>query len=89
MSASTVEARLRERLAQLAPTQIEIIDESAKHAGHAGSGGGAHFRLLIVSPRFSGLNTLARHRLVTEAVGELMRAEIHALSIKARTPQEV
>ncbi|MBK5915508.1 BolA family protein [Rhodocyclus purpureus] len=89
MSASTVEARLRERLAQLAPTQIEIIDESAKHAGHAGSGGGAHFRLLIVSPRFSGLNTLARHRLVTEAVGELMHGEIHALSIKARTPEEV
>ena len=89
MSATTVEARLRERLTQLDPTRIEIIDESAKHAGHAGSGGGAHFRLLIVSPRFAGLNTLARHRLVTGAVGELMRSEIHALSITARTPEEV
>ncbi len=80
---------LRERLAALEPTALEIIDDSPKHAGHAGNrGGGGYYRVLIVSPRFAGLGTLARHRLVYDALGSLMDGPIHALSITARTPDE-
>lgn len=80
---------MRDRLATLAPVTIEIIDDSAKHAGHAGAkGGGGHFRLAIVSPRFAGCRTMERHRLVYDALGPLMKREIHALSINAKTPDE-
>ena len=80
-------ASMRERLAGLAPVSVEIIDDSAKHAGHAGArDGGGHYRLSIVSARFAGLGTMARHRLVYDALGPLMKREIHALSIDARTP---
>lgn len=80
---------MRERLAALEPTTIEIIDDSPMHAGHAGNrGGGGYYRLLIVSPRFSGIGTMARHRLVYDALGSLMDGPIHALSITARTPEE-
>ena len=80
---------MRERLAALDPVSIEIDDDSAKHAGHAGArSGGGHFRLAIVSPRFAGCRTMARHRLVYDALGPLMKQEIHALSIIARTPDE-
>ncbi|GAB4180700.1 MAG: BolA family transcriptional regulator [Rhodocyclaceae bacterium] len=84
-----VERELRRRLAALAPASIELADESARHAGHAGSRGGAHFRLRIVSEAFSGRSTLERHRLIHDALGELMRRDIHALSIAAFAPQEI
>lgn len=80
---------IRERLAPLAPLAIEIEDDSALHAGHAGAaGGGGHFRLTIVSDVFAGRNTVARHRLVYEALGEMMRNKIHALAIRALTADE-
>jgi len=77
-----LEQQLRERLSALAPTRIELIDDSARHAGHAGASQGAHYKLLIASPHFAGLAPLARHRLVIDAVGELMHGPLHALSIK-------
>lgn len=80
---------MRTRLAALDPTSIEIIDDSAAHAGHAGArGGGGHYRLIVVSPRFAGCATMARHRMVYDALGSLMRDRIHALSITAKTPEE-
>lgn len=80
---------MRERLAVLAPQSIEIIDDSALHAGHAGArSGGGHFRLAIVSSRFAGCVTMQRHRLVYDALGSLLKTEIHALSITAKTPDE-
>ena len=80
---------IRARLATLDPVVIEIVDESAKHAGHVGAAsGGGHFRLAIVSPRFTGCRTMERHRLVYDALGSLMKREIHALSIIARSPDE-
>jgi BolA protein len=80
---------IRDRLAALEPETIELVDESALHAGHAGAqGGGGHFRLTIVSARFRGQDVRARHRLVYDALGPLMRREIHALSIRALAPGE-
>ena len=81
---------IRTRLSQLEPISIEIIDESHKHAGHAGSRDGAgHYRLQIVTTKFSGKNTIARHRMIYSALGEMMKSEIHALNIQAMTPNEV
>lgn len=88
-SATGIEALLRERLAPLAPTRFEFADDSHLHAGHAGAREGGHYRLLIVSAAFAGKNTVARHRLVFDLVGDLMRSRIHALGIKALTPDEV
>jgi BolA protein len=80
---------IRAKLAALDPVAIEIIDDSARHAGHAGArDGGGHFRLAIVSPRFAGCRTMERHRLVYDALGPLMKREIHALSIDAKAPDE-
>lgn len=83
-------ALIRERLsAAFAPLSLDIIDESAKHAGHAGArGGGGHFVVTIVSGAFREKNPLQRHRLVYDALGDAMRSDIHALSIKAHTPEE-
>ena len=82
-------AQMRERLNGLSPLHIEIIDDSAKHAGHAGARqGGGHYQLKIVSASFAGLRTMQRHRLVYDALGLLMTREIHALSIDARSPQD-
>lgn len=76
---------MRARLAVLDPVEIEIDDDSALHAGHAGArDGGGHYRLRIVSPRFAGQSTLARHRLIYDALGDMMQQEIHALAIQAR-----
>jgi len=76
--------KMKERLAVLSPLEIDIQDDSALHAGHAGArGGGGHYRLRIVSPAFAGMNTVARHRIVYEALGDLMQKEIHALAIQA------
>ena len=82
--------RIRELLnAALAPQSLEVNDDSHKHAGHAGARGGqGHFSVDIVSAAFAGRLPLARHRLVHAALGEMMQADIHALSIKARTPDE-
>lgn len=88
--AGNFEELLRQRLAPLAPTRVELIDDSALHAGHEGAkGGGGHYRLLVVSTAFAGKSTVLRHRLVYDALGELMRGRIHALSIKSLTPDEV
>ncbi len=78
--------RLRETLA---PLQLEITDQSHRHAGHAGArGGGGHFDLTIVSSRFTGKTLLQRHRMIYAALGEAMQGEIHALSIRALAPEE-
>ena len=79
---------MRAKLAALEPSRVEIADDSARHAGHAGASGGGHYRLTIVSPRFAGCTTMQRHRLIYEALGAMMRGEIHALSIKALAPDE-
>lgn len=84
-----IELLFRERLGALAPVRLELIDDSALHAGHAGTrDGGGHFRLLIVSEAFAGKTTVKRHRMVFDALGELMRSRIHALSIQSLTPDE-
>ncbi len=82
---------IRERLTvALSPTLLDIIDDSHKHAGHAGARqGGGHFIVKIVSNVFAGQGLLQRHRLVYEALGDAMHKEIHALSIQANTPQEM
>lgn len=75
--------------AALQPLVIEVIDESHKHAGHAGARDGrGHFAVHIVSEAFAGLAPLARHRRVYAALGRMMDTDIHALSIQARTPSE-
>jgi BolA protein len=81
---------MRARLASLQPELLELEDESERHRGHAGyrEGGNTHWRLTIVSPMFSGKTTVARHRMVYQALGELMRHPIHALAIQARAPDE-
>lgn len=72
----------------LAPTDLEVLDESWQHAGHAGANGtgfGTHFRVRIASPRFDGLNRVARHRLVYDALqGYIDRDGVHALAIETR-----
>lgn len=80
-------SRIREHLSA---ESVEIDDQSHLHAGHAGAaGGGGHYEVTIVASCFKGLNTLARHRLVYEAVGDLMKKEIHALSIQAYSAEEL
>ena len=86
----TVAEQIRQRLAALAPERLELLDQSAQHAGHAGAapGGNTHWRLTIVSAAFAGKPTVARHRMVYQALGELMQNPIHALEISARAPSE-
>lgn len=82
--------RMRARLQQaLAPHALRIEDESAAHAGHAGAQGGAgHYRVYLVSDRFVGLSRVARHRLVYDALRDLIPGEIHALAMTLLTPAE-
>jgi len=80
-----IELILRE---QLLPTYLEIEDESWKHQGHAAAGGGGHFQLTVVSKCFEGVNLINRNRLVFDTLGTLMQSDIHALSVKAKTPEE-
>lgn len=80
---------IRERLTDVfSPQALNIIDESAKHAGHASAGGAGHFVVEIVSDAFVGNSLIQRHRQVYEALDDIMHSEIHALSIKASTPAE-
>ena len=83
------EQRLRTRLqTSFAPSQLLIEDESHLHAGHAGAAGGhGHYRVRIVAEAFRGVPTVARHRLVYAAVGDLMQTDIHALAIEALSPE--
>jgi BolA protein len=84
--ASRLEARLR---SALQPQALEIVDDSHRHAGHAGAEDGrGHFTVLIVAERFAGAPVVRRHRLVYEAVGDMMTSDIHALSIQALAPGE-
>jgi BolA family transcriptional regulator, general stress-responsive regulator len=81
---------IRDRLsAALAPTSLQVVDDSHLHVGHAGAEGGrGHYRVAIVSMQFAGLRSIARHQLVYRALGDLMQTDIHALSIRAMTPDE-
>ena len=85
-----VEQAMRERLATLDPAKLDLRDESGQHAGHAGArpSGGSHWQLTIVSEAFRGKTAMARHRMVYEALGDLMKHDIHALTIRAISPVE-
>ena len=89
-SATSRAERIRALIdAALAPSVLELTDESALHAGHAGAAsGGSHFRLKIVSPRFEGQRLVMRHRLVYDSVHDMMHTDIHALAITALAPSE-
>jgi BolA family transcriptional regulator, general stress-responsive regulator len=90
MSESPLVAEIRAAIQrELAPSSIDIFDDSARHAGHAGAREGGHFRVNLVSDAFKGRGQLERHRLVYAAVAPLMGRGIHALNIVARTPEEV
>ena len=82
-----MQKRLQEALN---PSYLEIIDESHRHAGHAGAHpeGESHFRVIIVSEAFAGKPLVQRHRMVNEALGDLLQNRVHALAITARTPDE-
>ncbi len=85
--AALIEQRLR---TALAPESLEIIDDSAAHAGHAGARDGGHFTVGVVSAAFAGKTLIQRHRLIYAALADLMRRDIHALSInKAQAPDEI
>jgi BolA protein len=89
MSEESLHAKLVRALTdQLAPVELELVDDSAAHAGHAGAREGSHFNLRIVSARFAGMPRIARHRLVYDALRPWMAGGIHALAIDARTPDE-
>jgi len=84
-------AEIRARLeAALQPENLRVDDESHQHAGHAGAKDGrGHFHVLVVSSHFSGKRPIQRHRLIYQAMGNLMQTDIHALSIDAYTPEEL
>jgi BolA protein len=85
-----LEPLMRARLQALAPDSLDITDDSAAHAGHSGAapGGNTHWSVAIVSHAFAGKPTIARHRMVYSALGDLMNNPIHALQIHARAPDE-
>jgi BolA protein len=85
-TAREIERILRDRLA---PTHLEVIDESMRHAGHAGASEGGHFRVVVVTAAFRGLSLVARHRLVHTALGNLFAGRIHALALRTLAPDEV
>jgi len=82
---------IRERLTVLRPEALEVFDDSHEHAGHAGAreSGGGHFQVYLVSEAFEGKNKVARHRMIYDAVNDLMPGKIHALAIRAFTPAEL
>lgn len=84
--AARIEAKLREGLSAI---HVEVVDDSARHAGHAGAAGGAgHFNVVVVAAAFEGKSRVARHRAVYTAVADMMPDEIHALSAVTHTPDE-
>src|SRR5512134_3532862 len=88
MSEGTVN-EMRARLAVLAPIELAIEDESALHAGHPGAAsGGGHYRMTLVSAAFTGQPRVKRHRLVYDALADLMQREIHALAMTLLAPDE-
>lgn len=83
---SWLETTLR---AAFAPQHLEIVDDSVRHAGHAGAaGGGGHYRVVLVSSAFQSQDLLARQRQVYDALGDAMRSRIHALALRTFTPEE-
>lgn len=84
-------ALIRARLeTALHPQQLEVLDESDQHVGHAGAQDGrGHFRVRMISSAFCGQTLLKRHRLIYAALGSLMQTDIHALAIEARAPEEI
>ncbi len=80
---------IKNRLQTLAPTSIDLIDESAQHAGHKGNGGGGHYKLNITSSHFCGKSQIMRHRLVYQALADLIPHKVHALSIHAIATDEI
>lgn len=89
MDSTDIAVTLQRQLAVLEPEFVQIVDDSARHKGHAGSlSGGGHYRLTIVSPHFAACKIMERHRLVYHALASSMQCKIHALSISAYTPAE-
>lgn len=85
--ATLIESRLREAFN---PSKIEVRDDSHRHAGHEGAkSGGGHFTVTIVAPQFQGRNAVQRHQMIYQALGDMMKKEIHALSIQALAPDEL
>jgi BolA protein len=83
-------ASIRALLGALEPVSLEILDESHKHAGHAGArDGGGHYVLKIVSNQFSGKSTVTRHRMIYSLLEPMVKKDIHALTIQAKSPDEV
>lgn len=81
-----VQALLRDKLSAV---DVQVIDESYLHAGHAGArGGGKHLRVTVVSAAFEGKSLIQRHRMVNEALADLLKQQIHALALTTRTPSE-
>jgi BolA protein len=89
MTAARV-AMIRSRLeAAFRPQELEIVDDSHRHAGHAGARDGrGHFQVRIVAHDFTGKRTLERHRMVYAALGSLMQSDIHALGVVALSPED-
>ena len=87
----TTETAIRERLAALKPVSLAIVDESSQHEGHTGArpGGGSHWQVTIVAEAFRGRAPVARHRMIYEALGDLMQHDIHALRIEAFAPEQL
>ena len=80
---------MRINLAALNPSYLDILDESHLHAGHVGaSAGGGHFLLKIVSENFAGKDTMMRHRMIYSALAEMLKCEIHALTLHTHTHEE-
>ena len=85
MSAETLRLKLEQALQ---PELLDIVDHSAAHAGHYGNQGGGHYNVTIVSSQFEGKSPVKRHQMIYQALGDMMKNEIHALSINALTPSE-
>jgi len=87
----SVEDRIREKLTKaFAPAALEIVNDSSRHAGHAGSPetGESHFSIKVVSAAFAGKSRLERHRMVNEVLAEELEGKIHALALSALAPEE-
>lgn len=91
MHTGPVADAIADKLTQaFAPVSLQVIDESAQHAGHAGArpGGESHFRVKVVSAKFAGLSRVARHRAVNDALAAELTGPVHALAIQAKAPGE-